>query len=80
MNAHAKTASARPVSERSKRRSSDREFLPAALEILETPPSPIKMALLLLICGFFATALVWSYFGRVDIVAGKRPANQAATA
>jgi len=50
-------------------KATDREFLPAALEILETPPSPIKMGLLLLICGFFAAALVWSYFGHIDIIA-----------
>src|SRR5262245_7799778 len=45
----------------------DREFLPAALEILETPPSPMANALLLAICFFFAAALAWSYFGWLDI-------------
>ncbi len=53
----------------SRARGSDREFLPAALEILETPPSPVRMALLLLICSFVAAALAWGYFSRVDIVA-----------
>lgn len=47
----------------------DLEFLPADLEILETPPSPVRMALIALICAFFATALAWSWFGRFDIVA-----------
>ena len=47
----------------------DREFLPAALEIIEQPPSPIAMAMLVLICLLFVTALSWSYFGRLDIVA-----------
>ncbi|TBW32803.1 HlyD family type I secretion periplasmic adaptor subunit [Siculibacillus lacustris] len=51
------------------RRSSDRAFLPAALEILETPPSPIRMALILAICALVAAALVWSWFGRFDVVA-----------
>ena len=47
----------------------DQEFLPAALEILETPPSPVRMALMLLICSLVAVALVWSYVGYIDIVA-----------
>jgi hemolysin D len=46
---------------------SDREFLPAALELLETPPSPLAIATLLTICAFFAALLVWSYFGRLDV-------------
>ena len=47
----------------------DREFLPASLEILVTPPSPIARALLLTICGLFFLALTWSYFGWIDIYA-----------
>jgi hemolysin D len=47
----------------------DREFLAPALEILETPPSPVNVAFLWIICAFVAAALVWAYFGRVDIVA-----------
>jgi hemolysin D len=50
-------------------RISDHEFLPAALEILETPPSPVRIGLLAIICAFAATALAWSYFGRIDIIA-----------
>jgi hemolysin D len=50
-------------------RISDHEFLPAALEILETPPSPVRIGLLAIICAFAATALMWSYFGRIDIIA-----------
>jgi hemolysin D len=45
----------------------DREFLPAALELLETPPSPVRVAAIWLICAAFATALAWSYFGWLDI-------------
>ena len=48
---------------------SDREFLPAALEILETPASPVRLALIALICGFVVAALAWSYCSRIDIVA-----------
>ena len=51
-----------------RRSARDREFLPAALAIVESPPSPIHMALLVAICLLFAAALVWSYFGRIDIV------------
>ena len=47
----------------------DFEFLPADLEILETPPSPVRMALILIICAFVTTALIWSCIGHVDIVA-----------
>lgn len=45
------------------------EFLPAALEVQETPPSPVGRALIWLIVAFFIIALTWSYFGEIDIVA-----------
>lgn len=45
----------------------DLEFLPAALEILETPPAPKRVATMLTICGFAAAALTWSFFGKLDI-------------
>src|SRR6202161_3340484 len=45
----------------------DREFLPAALEILETPPPPLPIALMATISAFALAALVWSYFGRLDV-------------
>lgn len=48
---------------------SDYEFLAPAIEVLETPPSPIRMALILTICAFATTALLWSYFGQIDIIA-----------
>jgi hemolysin D len=48
-------------------RGRDREFLPAALEILETPPAPLPVALMLTICAFFAAALAWSFVGRLDV-------------
>jgi hemolysin D len=48
---------------------SDKEFLAPALEILETPPSPVHVAFLWIICAFVVAALGWAYFGRVDIVA-----------
>ena len=48
---------------------SDHEFLPAALEVIETPPSPARRLLMLLLCGLLFVAMAWSIFGRVDVVA-----------
>ncbi|MDR3279301.1 MAG: HlyD family type I secretion periplasmic adaptor subunit [Synergistaceae bacterium] len=45
------------------------EFLPAALEIVETPPSPLGRALMWIILSFFVIAIAWSIIGRVDEVA-----------
>ena len=45
----------------------NREFLPAALEILETPPSPLPVVTMLTICAVFAAAFAWSFFGRLDV-------------
>jgi hemolysin D len=45
------------------------EFLPAALEIVETPPSPIGRSISLTIALLFALALAWASIGQVDIVA-----------
>lgn len=45
----------------------DREFLPAALEILETPPAPRSVAFMLTICAFAALAVLWSFLGKLDI-------------
>lgn len=43
------------------------EFLPAALEILETPLSPIRVTLLWILCAIPLIALVWSILGFIDI-------------
>ncbi|MBJ7262633.1 MAG: biotin/lipoyl-binding protein, partial [Burkholderiaceae bacterium] len=45
----------------------EHEFLPAALEILETPPSPTGRMVALLLCCLFLIALVWSFLGRIDV-------------
>lgn len=47
----------------------EREFLPAALEILETPANPAGRVLTLSLAGFFVIAVAWSVMGRIDIVA-----------
>ncbi len=44
-------------------------FLPAALEIVETPPSPIGRSIGIAIIVFTCTALLWAAFGTIDIVA-----------
>jgi hemolysin D len=50
-------------------RRDEREFLPAALEVLETPASPTGRALGLTIILFFVIALAWAVFGKVDVAA-----------
>ncbi|UIJ81821.1 HlyD family type I secretion periplasmic adaptor subunit [Rhizobium leguminosarum] len=47
----------------------EREFLPAALEIVETPASPLGRGVAFTIIAFFCAALAWSWFGEVDIIA-----------
>ena len=44
------------------------EFLPAALEVLETPPVPFGRIIAAAISFFFLLAIIWSYWGTVDIV------------
>jgi hemolysin D len=44
-------------------------FLPAALEIVETPPSPVGRTIVFSIIALFCLALLWAFFGQVDIVA-----------
>jgi hemolysin D len=50
-------------------RRSDQEFLAPALEILETPPSPIRMRMILVLCTLVVATLAWTWFGRIDIIA-----------
>src|SRR5467141_335655 len=51
------------------RRSEELAFLPAALEIVETPPSPTGRTITATIILLFCAALVWSWWGTIDIVA-----------
>src|SRR5499427_4200767 len=51
------------------RRGEELAFLPAALEIVETPPSPIGRAIATTIILLFCAALVWAWWGTIDIVA-----------
>src|SRR6516165_2803050 len=54
---------------RERRAQQELAFLPAALEIVETPPSPIGRAIGATIIALFCVALIWATFGHVDIVA-----------
>jgi hemolysin D len=64
-----KDINAKPAAPRWQREDTARQFLPAALEILETPASPAGRAIGATIILFFALALVWAVFGHVDIIA-----------
>jgi hemolysin D len=44
-------------------------FLPAALEIMETPPSPLGRGIAVTVAAVFCLALAWAVVGRIDIVA-----------
>lgn len=44
-------------------------FLPAVLEVTETPPSPTARWLAASLCVFMTIALAWAWFGHVDMVA-----------
>ena len=51
------------------RRAEELAFLPAALEIVETPPSPIGRTIGATIILLFCVALAWASIGTIDIVA-----------
>ncbi|MBZ9905326.1 HlyD family secretion protein [Mesorhizobium sp. BR115XR7A] len=48
-------------------RGRDLQFLPAALEILETPTPPVATAFMMTICAFTAAAILWSFIGHLDV-------------
>jgi len=50
-------------------REAEREFLPAAIEIMERPVSPLGRSMIWSLCILFAIAVGWSIVGRIDIVA-----------
>jgi len=52
-----------------RKRGTETEFLPEALEIVETPPSPFGRLIMWVILLAFVLAILWSIFGRIDIVA-----------
>jgi hemolysin D len=54
---------------RQRRREHETAFLPAALEVMETPPSPIGRAIGATIIAVFCVAVIWASVGAVDMVA-----------
>lgn len=52
-----------------KRLKSELEFLPAALELMETPPSHTARWVLWGTIAFVVIAMAWSIFGQLDIIA-----------
>jgi hemolysin D len=57
------------ANQRQSRSAEELAFLPAALEIVETPPSPAGRAIGASVILVFCVALAWAAFGRIDIVA-----------
>jgi len=49
--------------------SEEMEFLPASLEVVETPPSPIGRAIIWCIVAFVVFGVVWAIIGKTDVVA-----------
>ncbi len=49
------------------RKGDELEFLPAAVEILETPASPLGRTVSLTIVSLFVIAVAWAWFGETDI-------------
>uniref|UniRef100_Q07SP5 Membrane fusion protein (MFP) family protein n=1 Tax=Rhodopseudomonas palustris (strain BisA53) TaxID=316055 RepID=Q07SP5_RHOP5 len=47
----------------------EREFLPAALEVTETPPNPLGRMTALVLCAVGFAGIGWAILGQVDIVA-----------
>lgn len=54
---------------RSRKTWSETDFLPAALEVVETPPNPLGRIILWSLVAFLALALIWSIVARIDVVA-----------
>lgn len=58
-----------PLRPSPERRGAELAFLPAALEIVDTPPSPIGRAIMATIIVMFCAGLAWASWGSIDIVA-----------
>jgi hemolysin D len=51
------------------RRSDELEFLPAAVEVMETPASPAGRAIAWTLMSLFALTVAWACIGTIDVVA-----------
>jgi hemolysin D len=58
--------------QRERERNEDRQFLPAALEIVESPASPIGRITAYTIMALFVIAIIWTCVGEVDVVASAK--------
>src|SRR5512136_1271192 len=58
-----------PLRRAHQRRRAELAFLPAALEIIETPPSPTGRAIGFTIIALLCLGLIWASLGTVDIIA-----------
>src|SRR5579875_1929354 len=67
-----------PAARKMRHADNDNAFRPSALDIIETPPSPARREFLFLLCALFATALAWSWFGRLASYAEAQGRIQAA--
>jgi hemolysin D len=65
----ASSSPAVPLPRTPRRREHERAFLPAALEIVETPPSPVGRAMALVIAAALCLAIGWASIGTIDIIA-----------
>lgn len=50
-------------------RGKELEFLPAVVELQETPASPVGRSIIYVIVTLFAAAVLWAIFGKIDIIA-----------
>jgi hemolysin D len=57
------------ANQRQRRSAEELAFLPAALEIVETPPSPAGRAIGVCVILIFCIGLAWAAFGQIDVVA-----------
>src|SRR5262249_48224901 len=58
-----------PRRDLARRTRNELEFLPAAIEIIETPVSPAGRLTIRIIIALVAVALAWACLGKVDIIA-----------
>src|SRR3990172_6139775 len=50
-------------------RGKELEFLPAVVELQETPPSPVGRTILYTVIALFTAGVLWSILGHIDIIA-----------
>ncbi|GGK55148.1 biotin/lipoyl-binding protein [Amphritea balenae] len=55
------------ISQQSKR-AFELEFLPAALEVVESPPAPFGRILAVIISLFFVLTVIWAWYGSIDVI------------